>query len=98
VSRNSETVETGRASGAHWLKVLDSFEVRFVALDLQSDRGLVAFLLSQPGWVVDCRDKESVLFARASDVQERDGRVGSCAGETHRTVQTVCTFAPFVIE
>ena len=68
--RDSVAIETGRALGAHWLKVLDQFEVRFLALDLESDHGLVEFFLSQPGWVVDYRDKESVLFVRASDVQE----------------------------
>jgi len=58
--------ETGRDLGARWLDELDQYEVHFVALNLQCDRGLVALLFSHPGWVVDCRDKESVLFARAS--------------------------------
>jgi hypothetical protein len=66
-------VERRRAQGARWLKILEQFSVRFLALDLEADRGLVEFFLSQPGWVVDCRDRESVLFVRASDAQESDG-------------------------
>ena len=75
MSQDSAAVGTGRALGARWLKMLDQFSVRFLALDLEVDRGLVEFFLSQPGWVVDCRDKESVLFVRASDARERDGVV-----------------------
>ena len=75
MSRDSVAVETERALGPSWLTMLDRFSVHFLALDLEDDRELVEFFLSQPGWVVDCRDEESVLFARAGDVQGSDGSV-----------------------
>ena len=71
--RDGVAIETGYALGAYWLKMLDQFGVRFLALDLEGDRGLVEFFAAQPGWVVDCMDDESVLFVRACDAPGSHG-------------------------
>ena len=44
--------------------MLDEYEVQFLALDLESDGWLVKLVQSQPGWVVDLKDGESILFVR----------------------------------
>jgi hypothetical protein len=48
-----------------WLGVLDACGVRFLVLDLRSDRDVVNLFRSQSGWRVDFEDGEAVLFARA---------------------------------
>lgn len=47
-----------------WLRMLDEYGVRFLAVDLHSDSDLVELFRSQPGWVVDFEDVEGVLFSR----------------------------------
>jgi hypothetical protein len=54
-----------------WVRVLDEFDVRFLLLDCHSDSELLDRLRSQPGWTVDYRDGETVLFARADDAWSR---------------------------
>jgi len=49
-----------------WLKIFDQHDVKFIALDLRSDGDLVKFVRSQPEWVVDFENGESVLFARSA--------------------------------
>lgn len=48
-----------------WLAALDAFEVKFLVLDIEHDRGLVQAARSHPGWDVDLEDGGAVLFARA---------------------------------
>jgi len=55
--------------GKRWLQMLNEFDVRFLALDVEMDRALVEFFQTQPEWTIDCRDEESVLFVRAGNAQ-----------------------------
>jgi len=57
-----------------WLGVLDEHGVQFVALDLHSDSDLVKLFRSQPGWTVDFKDGEAVLFVRADIAQVHNSR------------------------
>lgn len=65
-------------AGKGWLKMLADYEVRFLALDLESDGWLIELVQSQPEWVVDLQDGESVLFARAHQSQEACAGVRCC--------------------
>ena len=71
--RDGLAIGADGAQGTRWLKMLDRFDVRFLALDLEVDRGLVEFFDAQPEWIVDCVDDESVLFVRSYDAPEREG-------------------------
>ncbi len=68
----SHTIETARrgARGAaaenDWLALFDRQNVRFAILSLLEDNDLVKALRSQPGWVVDFEDADSVIFARTA--------------------------------
>jgi hypothetical protein len=56
----------------NWLRALDAYHVRFLVLNLQSERDMVTHFRSQPGWVIDFEDGESIIFARA-DAPEMHG-------------------------
>lgn len=58
------SVAQGTGVNKRWLRMLDEYDVQFLALDLQSDRNLVEFLRLQPGWAIDLENGEAVLFAR----------------------------------
>lgn len=47
-----------------WLQALIAHDVAYLALDLTDDRELVAFFGRQPGWAVDFRDEQGVLYVR----------------------------------
>jgi hypothetical protein len=49
----------------NWLRTLDAYHVRFLVLNLQSERDMVKYFRSRPGWVIDFEDGESIIFARA---------------------------------
>ena len=49
-----------------WLTMLDAYHVRFLVLNLQSESDLVKYFRSQPGWLVDFEDQESIIFARTN--------------------------------
>ena len=65
MARSDAMVQIDQDQGRQWQRILDEFEVRFLALDLELDHKLVEFFQTQPEWVVDCMDEESVLFVRA---------------------------------
>ena len=67
--QQDQYAQTNAQPGHSWLKMLDDYEVRLLALDLRKDNQLVALLQSQPGWVVDFADQESVLFVRSEIIQ-----------------------------
>ena len=69
MSQDGVAIKSGGTVGTRRLEVLDQYQVHFVALDLESDRELVSLLRAQPGWIVDCKDSASVLFARAGEAQ-----------------------------
>jgi hypothetical protein len=48
-----------------WLRALDAYHVRFLVLNRQSERDLVNYFRSLPGWGIDFEDSESIIFARA---------------------------------
>jgi hypothetical protein len=56
-----------RANGTNenWLRVLETYQVRFLVLNLDSEREMVELFRSQPEWVVDFEDGESIIFSRA---------------------------------
>ena len=49
-----------------WQALLDAYDVRFVILDVQRDRGWQQSMRRQPGWKVDTEDEHSVLYARSA--------------------------------
>ena len=60
--RISSTSEPA-ASGS-WTAVLDPFGALSVVLDCHLDRGLQQAIGNEPGWQLDCQDKDAVLYAR----------------------------------
>jgi len=68
----SHTMGTARrgatltAAKNDWLALFDRQNVRFAILSLLGDNDLVEALRSQPGWVVDFEEADSVIFARAA--------------------------------
>jgi DNA phosphorothioation-dependent restriction protein DptG len=48
-----------------WLRMLDEYNVRHLALDLQSDRTLVDFFQAHPDWRIDFQDGQAALFVRS---------------------------------
>jgi hypothetical protein len=49
-----------------WLQALIAYDVACLVLDLADDRELVSFFEQQPGWAVDFKDEQGVLFVRRS--------------------------------
>jgi hypothetical protein len=58
----------------NWLRALDAYHVRFLVLNQQSERDMVTYFRSQPGWAIDFEDGESIIFARADAVFAHPGR------------------------
>ena len=63
----AERLPAARANGTNenWLRVLDTYQVRFLVLNLDSESEMVELFRSQPEWIVDFEDDESIIFARA---------------------------------
>jgi hypothetical protein len=80
MARSYAMVEAEQRQGRQWLEMLNKFDVRFLVLDNKLDRTLVDFFQSRPDWVVDCRDKESVLFVRADSAQPSGRRAEKQSG------------------
>ena len=59
---HTATQEVGVQGG--WPAVLDAYRVQFLALDIRNDSDLLPFFRSHPGWIVDFKDEEAVLFVR----------------------------------
>lgn len=45
--------------------MFDRYDVQFLVLDIQSDSTMVQLFQSQPGWVVDYKDEEAMIFVRS---------------------------------
>lgn len=45
-----------------WLRLFDREDIQFIILDLHADADLVTAIRSQPGWLVDFEDDETVIF------------------------------------
>ena len=69
MSQKNQYVQAQDRPGHDWLKMLDDYEVQLLALDLNRDNRLVTLMQSQPGWTVDFKDQESVLFVRNETIQ-----------------------------
>jgi hypothetical protein len=58
--------ERSTAQGAdwerEWLSALEKSGVQFLVLDRHSDSELLERLRSRPGWTVDYKDGEAVIF------------------------------------
>ena len=52
------------AASGYWAAVLDAYGVQYVVLDRHRDRGLQQAIGNEPGWQLDCQDKDAVLYAR----------------------------------
>ncbi len=51
---------------AHWLAILDTYQVQFLLLDAERDRTLLDAARKHPAWTVDYDDGDTVLLARPS--------------------------------
>ncbi len=47
-----------------WLATLDAYGVQYLILDTQRDRELLQLVQSDPKWIIDFQDGDSILFAR----------------------------------
>jgi hypothetical protein len=47
---------------AHWLAILDTYQVQFLILDAQQDRALLDAARRHPAWTVDYDDGDTVLL------------------------------------
>ncbi|MEA3339979.1 MAG: hypothetical protein U9R15_08440 [Chloroflexota bacterium] len=63
LQNHSITQETGM--NGDWVGMLDEHDVQFLVLDRYSDGDLLKLFGSHPGWTVDFKDRETVLFVRA---------------------------------
>jgi hypothetical protein len=59
--------KTGRHE--NWLALLDALDVQFLVLDVQRDGKLLKLVRSNPKWMVDCTDGQSVLFTRTGALE-----------------------------
>ena len=58
-----------------WPGMLDEYGVQFLVLDRHADSDLFEIFRSQPGWTVDLKDEEAVIFTRAKVAWCATGRV-----------------------
>lgn len=52
--------------GAHWLAILDTYQVQFLILDAEQDLALLDAARQHPAWTVDYEDGDTVLLAHPS--------------------------------
>ena len=50
----------------NWSHVLEKHGIQFVVLSRSQDKKLVKALRRQPGWSVDFKDQDTIIFARAA--------------------------------
>ena len=56
-------------SAAGWLKRFEQYDVQYLALDPDEDRGLIQLLQTRPEWTLDVWDPQGVLFVRSDVLQ-----------------------------
>ena len=76
------SVAQGAAMNEDWLVVLDEYGVQFLILDRHDDSDLLKLFQSQPGWTVDFKDGQAVIFVRADIAQVHNSRA-----QTHDDAQ-----------
>ena len=64
MAQNASNSERMAVRPEEWLQALNAHNVAYLALDLVEDRGLVEFFARHPGWAIDARDEQGVLFVR----------------------------------
>jgi hypothetical protein len=47
-----------------WLAALEAYDVQYVILDTERDGELLRTVQSNPGWIIDFQEGNSMLFAR----------------------------------
>ena len=59
-------------AGRHenWLAILEAYGVQYLVLDIHRDRDLLQLVRSRPGWTVDFKEGETVLFARTQTLYD----------------------------
>lgn len=62
---NLSNTQTQQPSNGGWQRMFDRYDVQFLVLDIQSDSTMVQLFQSQPGWVVDYKDEEAMIFVRS---------------------------------
>ncbi len=60
----SITRETGM--NGNWVEVFNEYGVQFLILDRHDDGDLLNLFQSSPGWALDFKDEEAVIFARVN--------------------------------
>ena len=80
MSGNDSTSRADSRSDEGWLKIIEDYEVGYLALDPEADDGLVRLVQSRPEWRVDFEDQEFVLFVRTDFVQAGSGLVRPLGG------------------
>jgi hypothetical protein len=57
------------SSAAGWLAHFEQYDVKYLALDPDEDRGLIQLLQARPEWTLDFWDRQGVLFVRSDVLQ-----------------------------
>jgi hypothetical protein len=65
--QTQRTRASSTVSAAGWLKRFEQYDVKYLALDRDEDRGLIQLLWTRPEWTLDFEDRRGLLFVR-SDV------------------------------
>ena len=60
---------TPLASAAGWLKRFEQYDVQYLALNPDEDRGLIQLLQTRSEWTLDVWDPQGVLFVRSDVLQ-----------------------------
>ena len=61
-SPQERSTAPGAGWGREWLSALQKSDVQFLVLDRHSDSELLECLRSRPGWAVDYKDGEAMIF------------------------------------
>ena len=75
--------QAGRRSIEDWPRVFDEYSVQFLILDRHDDSDLLELFRSRPGWTVDFKDEEAVIFARADIPQSTNFPITNLPTDLH---------------
>ena len=62
---NLSNTQTQQPSNGGWQRMFVRYDIQFLVLDILSDSTMVQLFQSQPGWAVDYKDEEAVIFVRS---------------------------------
>ena len=63
------SADTPLASAAGWLARFEQYDVKYLALNPDEDRGLIQLLQTRSEWTLDVWDPQGVLFVRSDVLQ-----------------------------